>query len=438
MKPEPQWLGLFKQNLAKTMKPQPEWLELFKRNLAKKVKPIQNPKPILIYNGVSVINDHQSPYQKDHNYSYLNWQNDLALDLGQNGYGLDRLLGTLNLNSEIVIDNKELANHEAHYHTAILDAVADYVNHDLFKAIDHPENEVLNLQHLQIEDVLNVDFAQALPELQCVVFLDDQGNGFAALPLYDTQETLTHCPKVTVTVSELQNYLQQFNLTEINNFYLLHLKCHYSRCYLDNVSLNSYLGEPHNEIQPHLRNNIVDQDFGLLKTAWNGPQGNYHALIEEYLTKHLKTEIDSDAIHLSLPDADQELQDFLACFHELNIITLYECRGEYSFSNFALKLNGNWALTSLLTAISHKTIELWLQKDLSNSFGVMQTKAVKLQQAKTIKPLVKNNGLNQIIATLQDNNEHQYYFKNNYLKTFWNQENKQVDVDKVKLWQEEP
>ena len=200
------------------MKPQPKWLELFKQHLAQHVKPIQTPKPILIYNGFSLINDYQSPYQKDNDYSYLNWQNNLDLDLGQCTYGLDRFLGTLNMNSEIVLDNKELANHEAHYHTIILDAVADYVNHDFFKAMDHPENEVLNLKHIQIEDVLNVDFAEALPELQCVVFLDDQGNGFAALPIYNVQETLTHCPKITVTVSDLQDYLQQFNLTKINNF----------------------------------------------------------------------------------------------------------------------------------------------------------------------------------------------------------------------------
>ena len=419
------------------MKPQPEWLELFKQNLAQHVKPIQTPKPILIYNGFSLINDYQSPYQKDTDYSYLNWQNDLALDLGQNNYGLDRLLGTLNINSEIVLDNQELANHEAHYHTIILDAVADYVNHDFFKAMDHPENEVLNLKHIQIEDVLNVDFAEALPELQCVVFLDDQGNGFAALPIYNVQETLTHCPKITVTVSDLQDYLQQFNLTKINNFYLLHLKCHYSRGYLDNVPLNYHLGDLHNEIYPHLRNNFVDQDFGLLKTAWNEPQANRHALIEEYLAKHLKAEINADAIRLSLPDADPELQDFLACFHELNILTLYNYQEEYSFSHFTTKLNNNWALASLLVAISYKTVQIWLQKDLNNNLGVMQTRTIKLQQAKTIKPLVKNNGLNQIIATLQDNNEHQYYFKNNYLKTFWNQENKQVAVDKVKLWQEE-
>ena len=36
--------------------------------------------------------------------------------------------------------------------------------------------------------------------------------------------------------------------------------------------------------------------------------------------------------------------------------------------------------------------------------------------------------------TLQENNEHQYYFKDNYLKTLYNDHNQQVKTATLKLW----
>lgn len=417
------------------MLPQPKWLELFKQKLSRQVKPIKLSPPLLLFNKWSLVGQNQSINQTDSRYSFINWQ------INDPSYGLDRFLYTLNEDTELVIDNQELAKQQASYHVALLSGVADYIKHDFFNKIDYPAKDPLNWQHIKQHQIFNVDFAKAIPELQCLVLITDQGDCFAALPFYNPLNALAHCPQIDLKVTTLQNYLQQFNLTRINNLYLIHLQNVNNYGVLTNSLLNSVLNTPETKIYPHLRNGFVDQNFAVIQMIWREISDMHQQIVEYYLATNLKIKITAKAIKFKLLGANQELQEFLAAFNDLNMSTINQYQNLFSFNllenNKANKQVNNWALISLLNSMNYKIVLLWLETDLSTNFNAIKQQTIVLKPRKTIKPLVKNKGLNQMFNTLQENSEHQYYFKDNYLKTLYNDHNQQVKTAALKLWRKD-
>lgn len=115
----------------------------------------------------------------------------------------------------IVITDDLISKHDCNYHVVMLDAAKDYVGNYYPHIVKHSLNlaQAADDQELTINDDLQLTW----PSVQCLAFVDENGDYFLALPVIKTNKDniRLRIPVIDATLSQVSRVLKHFPLTQI-------------------------------------------------------------------------------------------------------------------------------------------------------------------------------------------------------------------------------
>lgn len=430
-------------------KPKPQWLLNFEHKLRTNQLKVAPSQPILLrdndYRYASKFyQDEELITDRDYTtYHFI----DILKHVNKAGATIEKVILGHYSTCPIIFQSKILENlfasnlliGKSAYHVVLLDATADFTQNYFLKLVeplDTSMNDYTNdndnnadLQYLPYS--ARVASIIALDQIQCMVFVNDDGDYFLALPcLFDNKpDKLPTCYLEKTTIKHIRQILKPMPLVRAGNFYPLVSKGFYyygsrdDAAYVmnyDNLSsvvshvmllTNEYQKDP-NGFADYFYQSLTIKSalaYGSYASIANDIANMYKININNYLTENLTVEISSAGEPIfTLKNATPLWQKVL---QRLTKIT-------FDIASFETIFNKYWV------AICPDIYNICIQKVAAKmSFALQQIQSKPIshdlskQQRTVLKPLATESGLNKIWLTLREGDNQKYYLDKQHLVT---------------------
>lgn len=434
--------------MAKT---KPQWLLKFEHKLRTNKLRLAPSQPILLQDNdykyaSKFYQDEELITDSDHvTYHFI----DLLKHVNRAGSTLEKVILSHYSICSIIFQSKILDNILASnllawkltYHVVLLDATADFTQNYFLKLVEPLDTSMndytyddkagykTDLDYLPYS--ARVASTIALDQAQCMVFVNDDGDYFLALPcLFNNKPSeLPTCYLEKATIKQIRQILKPMPLVRAGNFYPLTSKglyyygshdddlyfmtydnLHTSTTYMMLLA-NKYQKDP-SGFADYFYQSLTVKDapfYGSYLTITNDLERIYETNITNYLIKNLAVEINSVGEPIfTLKHATPLWQKIL---QRLTKIT-------FDRSSFETIFNMYWV------AICPDIYNICIQKVAAKmSFALQQIQNKPIshdlskQQRTVLKPLSTESGLNKIWLTLREGDNQKYYLDKQHLVT---------------------
>lgn len=360
------------------------WLDNFKKRLANNTAYSNISKPVLL-DAWSLI-----PHIYDSDKLYHTYVTDednteiehyyIASDFKTHKYEIiDDILEKLYEIASFVTIPKCLTEYNCDYHLVFLDATEDYVlNYYPQNKLDHSTNHLEPLQKA----------------MQCVAFVNDNGRYFLALPMAISAsefKKVPYIPVINTDLATIDQILAPIPLYHHDSVYT---------CYACGLSNNNNL--------------VVRSGYGIYDQA-NLLASDMIDALTDYFDKNLRLELDDEGLpKLSLVKTNNFWRNSLSKFTMRDLKTLSQKDPMFKVMNPKDSLFADNHMILLQLNIINKIEELGFISD-AKCTNDQQVESLNNNTAEIYHPLVKAEGLNFVLSSMQDKTLQFYTYQNELL-----------------------
>lgn len=393
---------------------QSTWLNLFKQKLAKNKAVVTNAYQPLIFGNkntyVSKLRQYLTPISTenieninsiDTRYHYYNFDLAAKMDhLTQDYKYLDVALQDVSDHSAgILSNNYYLEQLNAPYRIVILNATNDYLINYFPNKMEQWSNKLFNSQNL-IND-----------SLQCLCFIDLQGNCFLALPCaLNASFTNNKINELEVTCASIKRILRDFSSYKLADNYVSLLVennfCDNLLTYLNYRHINQRVRKIISNINKHSNMNMIYTDADIYSDIFINIAYKYELLLKDTLKLKLQVNVLSNGhVDISYPEAKNNE------FWQQQLTQKYHHLSETVTKETALNIIDKVVHELMLLKINTLHLKFNQQPQITN----INVSNITSTDSTSMVPLMEADGLNYILNSFQAGMQHNYYLtKNNH------------------------
>lgn len=320
---------------------------------------------------------------------------------------------------QIIFDESTYQASVAPYHVVILNAIPDFVQNYYLK----PKGDInTSSRNYQFVDNINAFKKVGKYPLQCIVFLNDDGSYFCALPCMLTYSMLEQESGIIVeeaTIEQVSSILDTMPLVKVpsyNEHFYQFVVTHDSYSEIDEKGYLSYF----NTAGPITSGRMDVRDYVNVPKVYSpadlyGCQMQlgqcYYDCVFSYLTRILKVTCDKKGdFHINFVGENSAWKKELAKYKNVNAITRFEPKENSTHVIWEIEL-ANLIKDQALLSMNFSTSQEHPKTEPMES--------ITIDSAHPFTPLKSSHGLNDILLTMAPGKDHQYYLYDNTLVSLY-------------------